>query len=99
MHITHTLATRKRCLHKNVGEILDVSQVSNPAANIPLPVERAAEQRYLDRGQVLTLADLIGSRYRALVLLGGFGPLSVASDAAARVDWVRAPDFGLLRTV
>ena len=24
VHITHTLATRKRCLHKNVGEILDL---------------------------------------------------------------------------
>jgi hypothetical protein len=55
--------------------VADQRLAVNPAANIPLPVERAAEQRYLDREQVLTLADMIASKYRALVLLGAFGGL------------------------
>jgi integrase len=58
-----------------------------------MPVEHAAEQRYLDREQVLTLADLITPRYRALVLLGGFGGLrwgEMAGLRRGRVDTLRS---------
>jgi integrase len=65
----------------------------NPAANVPLPAERAAEQRYLDREQVLALADMIAPRYRALVLLGAFGGLrwgELAGLRRGRVDVLRS---------
>ena len=73
--------------------VADQRLAVNPAANIPLPVERAAEQRYLDREQVLTLADLIAPRYRALVLLGAFGGLrwgEMAGLRRSRVDVLRS---------
>jgi integrase len=68
--------------------IADRRLAVNPAANVPLPAERAAEQRYLDRDQVLTLADTITPRYRALVLLGAFGGLRWGELAGLRRGWV-----------
>jgi integrase len=73
--------------------VADQRLAVNPAINIPLPTERAAEQRYLDREQVLTLADLIAPRYRALVLLGAFGGLrwgELAGLRRGRVDTLRS---------
>jgi integrase len=73
--------------------VADQRLVVNPAANVPLPAEDAAEQRYLDQEQVLILADLIGSRYRALVLLGAFGGLrwgEMAGLRRSRVDVLRS---------
>jgi integrase len=69
--------------------VADQRLAVNPAANVPLPAEHAAEQRYLDREQVLTLADIITPRYRALVLLGAFGGLrwgELAGLRRSRVD-------------
>jgi integrase len=73
--------------------VADQRLAVNPAVNVPLPTEHAAEQRYLDREQVLTLGDLITPRYRALVLLGGFGGLrwgELAGLRRARVDGLRS---------
>jgi hypothetical protein len=65
--------------------VADQRLVVNPAANVPLPAEHAAEQRFLDHEQVLTLADMITPRYRALVILGAFGGLR----------WARWPGCGV----
>jgi integrase len=73
--------------------VADQRLAVNPAANAPLPTEHAAEQRFLDREQVLTLADLITARYRALVLLGGFGGLrwgELGGLRRGRVDVLRS---------
>jgi site-specific recombinase XerC len=73
--------------------IADQRLAVNPAANVPLPVEHAAEQRYLDREQVLTLADMITPRYRALVLLVAFGGLrwgELPGLRRGRVDTLRS---------
>ena len=47
----------------------------NAAASIPLPPERSAEPQVLTREEVLAVADSIHPRYRAAVLLAGFGGL------------------------
>ena len=73
--------------------VADQRLAVNPAGNVPLPTEHAAEQRYLDGEQVLTLADLITPRYRALVLLGAFGGLrwgEMAGLRRGRVDVLRS---------
>lgn len=73
--------------------VADQRLAVTPGANVPLPAERAAEQRYLDREQVLTLADMIAPRYRALVLLGAFGGLRWGELAGLRrgpVDVLRS---------
>jgi integrase len=72
--------------------VADQRLAVNPAASVPLPAERATEQRYLDREQALTLADMISPRYRALVLLGAFGGLrwgELAGLRRGRVDTLR----------
>jgi integrase len=73
--------------------VADQRLAVNPALNVPLPTEHAEEQRYLDHEQVLTLADIINPRYRALVLLGGFGGLrwgELAGLRRGRVDVLRS---------
>jgi hypothetical protein len=78
--------------------VADQRLAVNPAVNVPLPTEHAAEQRYLDREQVLTLGDLITPRYRALVLAWRVrrAPLGRARGAAAREGgWAALPGDGI----
>jgi integrase len=56
----------------------------DPTADVPLPTEHAAEQRFLTTGQVETLADSIDPRFRALVLLAAYGGLRFGELAALR---------------
>lgn len=47
----------------------------NPADDVPLPVERRGEQRFLDVAQISALADEILERFRALVIVLAYGGL------------------------
>lgn len=65
----------------------------NPAANVPLPAEKAAEQKFLSREEVDALADAIDPRYRVVVLLGALCGLrwgEIAGLRRSRVDVLRS---------
>ena len=64
----------------------------NPVARLPLPRIERREMRFLDADEVLRLADAIDPRYRAFVLLGGFGGLRLGEMLGlrwGRVDLLR----------
>ncbi|BAK34870.1 putative integrase [Microlunatus phosphovorus NM-1] len=62
----------RHCLEAAVA---DGRLMTNPAAKVPLPSERAKAPRYLSQTEVETLVDAMQARYRALVLVGAFGGL------------------------
>lgn len=65
----------------------------NPAANVPLPSEKAAEQRFLTRGEVDALAEAIDPAYRVVVLLGALCGLrwgEINGLRRSRVDVLRS---------
>ncbi len=47
----------------------------NPAAKVPLPVERAKTPRFLSQREVERLASVMPDQYRALVLVGAYAGL------------------------
>ena len=64
----------------------------NPVAKLPLPRIERREMRFLTSEELLTLADSIDPRYRAFVLLGGFGGLRLGEMLGlrwGRVDLLR----------
>jgi integrase len=64
----------------------------NPVAQLPLPRIERREMRFLTSEELLTLADSIDRRYRAFVLLGGFGGLRLGEMLGlrwGRVDLLR----------
>ena len=64
----------------------------SPCRAVRLPRVEREEMRFLNPAQVATLADVIGSRYRALVLLGAYGGLRIGELAGlrrSRVDLLR----------
>jgi integrase len=64
----------------------------NPVAKLPLPRIERQEMRFLTYDEVWTLADAIDPRYRAFVLLGGFGGLRLGEMLGlrwGRVDLLR----------
>ena len=64
----------------------------NPVAKLPLPRIERREMRFLTAEELLRLADAIEPRYRAFVLLGGFGGLRLGEMLGlrwGRVDLLR----------
>lgn len=61
---------------------------SNPVAKIPLPKVDHQEMRFLTSDEVWRLADAIHPRYRAFVLLAGFGGLRLGELLGLRWDCV-----------
>jgi integrase len=64
----------------------------NPVAKLPLPKIERQEMRFLTSDELLHLADVIDPRYRAFVLLGGFGGLRLGEMLGlrwGRVDLLR----------
>jgi integrase len=64
----------------------------NPVAQLPLPRIERREMRFLTSDELLTLADSMDARYRAFVLLGGFGGLRLGEMLGlrwGRVDLLR----------
>ena len=68
----------RRCL---AAAMADRRLMSNPAADVPLPSERAKTPRFLSQTEVEHLVAEVPDRYRALVLVGAYGGLR----------WVRPP--------
>lgn len=62
----------RHCLEAAVA---DGRLMTNPAAKVPLPSERAKAPRYLSQTEVEELVEAMPDRYRALVLVGAFGGL------------------------
>ena len=64
----------------------------NPVAKLPLPKIERPEMRFLTYDEVWQLADVIDPRYRAFVMLGGFGGLRLGEMLGlrwGRVDLLR----------
>jgi integrase len=64
----------------------------SPSRAIRLPKIEREEMRFLNPAEVARLADAIGLRYRALVLLGAYGGLRMGELAGlrrGRVDLLR----------
>ena len=55
-----------------------------PCRRVPLPKVEREEMRFLTPAEVAGLADAIGSRYRALVLVGAYGGLRIGELAGLR---------------
>lgn len=58
---------------------------SNPAIGTPLPKLDRTERRFLSVPEIFSIAEAIDPRYRALVLIGGFGGLRLGELAALRI--------------
>jgi len=61
----------------------------NPASDVSPPAPGRHEQRYLSAEQVWALADSIGPRYRAAVLIGAYAALRWGELAGLRVSRLR----------
>jgi integrase len=89
-------ATVQKCyqtLAKIMAAAVDAGMLAlSPCRRIPLPRIEREERRYLDPAEVALLAEAIGPRYQALVLVGAYGGLRVGELAALRrrrVDLLR----------
>ena len=66
--------------------------VINPVDRLPLPKIEREEMRFVSHSELIRLADCIDPRYRAFVLLGGYGGLRLGEMLglrSARVDLQR----------
>lgn len=73
--------------------VSDRRLTTNPANNVPLPSERAPEQRFLTRDEVDRLADAMDPQYRVVVLLGAMCGLrwgEIAGLRRSRIDVLRS---------
>ena len=61
---------------------------TNPVARLPLPKLTPEEMRFLNVEELWRLSSAIDARYRALVLLGGYGGLRIGEMLALRWDRV-----------
>jgi integrase len=61
---------------------------TNPVERLPLPKLAHEEMRFLNAEDLWRLASAIDARYRALVLLGGYGGLRIGEMLALRWDRV-----------
>jgi integrase len=80
----------RRCL---AAAVADRRIMSNPAADVPLPSERAKTPRFLSQTEVERLAAEVPDRYRALVLVGAYAGLrwgEAAGLARGSVDVLRS---------
>ncbi len=81
-------------LSKAMGAAVDAGLLAlSPCRNVPLPKVEPREMRFLSPDEIARLAAVIAPRYRALVLVGGYGGLRIGELAGlrrARVDVLRA---------
>jgi len=97
----HTLNQAAADLHFNKvvrTAVEDRVIATNPVERIPLPKLTREEMRFLSVDELWRLGHAIDRRYRALVLLGGYGGLRIGETLALR--WGRVDlDRGRIDTV
>ncbi|MEO8268034.1 MAG: site-specific integrase [Ilumatobacteraceae bacterium] len=75
-------------LNKTINAALEDRLIPhNPVAKLPLPKIEHKEMRFLSSDELWQLADSIDPRYRAFVLVGGFGGLRLGELLGLR--WAR----------
>jgi integrase len=88
-----TVQKAYQLLGKVMGAAVDAGMLAqSPCRRVPLPKVERDEMRFLTPAEVATLADAIGARYRALVLVGAYGGLRIwelAGLRRSRVDLLR----------
>ena len=88
-----TIHTIVHILNKCINAAVEDRLIpSNPVAKIPLPKIERTEMRFLSSAEVWKVADAIDARYRALVLVGGFGGLRLGELLGLR--WGRVDLHG-----
>ena len=79
-------------LNKSVNAAVEDRIIThNPVARLPLPRIEHQEMRFLNSDELWTLADAIDRRYRAFVLLAGFGGLRLGELLGLRWARINAP--------
>jgi len=88
-----TVQKAYQLLGKVMGAAVDAGMLAqSPCRRVPLPKVEREEMRFLTPAEVVTLADAIVPRYRALVLVGAYGGLRIGELAGLRrshVDLLR----------
>lgn len=84
-----TITKAVQILSKCLRAAVDSGRLGrNPADRIPVPKIERDEMRFLTPAEVVTLADAIDPRSRALVILGAYGGLRLGEMFALRRDRV-----------
>ena len=79
-------------LNKSVNAAVEDRIIThNPVARLPMPRIEHQEMRFLNSDELWTLADAIDHRYRAFVLLAGFGGLRLGELLGLRWARINAP--------
>jgi integrase len=88
-----TVQKAYQLLGKVMGAAVDAGMLAqSPCRRVPLPKIEREEMRFLTPAEIARLADSIVPRYRALVLVAGYGGLRVGELAGlrrGRVDLLR----------
>lgn len=90
----NTVHKAYQVLSKAMAAAVDAGLLAiTPCRNVPLPKVEHQEMRFLSPAEIATLAAVIAPRYRALVLVGGYGGLRIGELAGlrrGRVDVLRS---------
>ena len=90
----NTVHKAYQVLSKALAAAVDAGLLAiTPCRNVPLPKVQQQEMRFLSPAEVAHLAAAINPRYRALVLVGGYGGLRIGEMAGlrrSRVDVLRS---------
>jgi integrase len=80
-----TVQKAYQLLGKLMAAAVDANMIAaSPCRRVPLPRIEREEMRFLTPAEINRLADAIGVRYRALVLLGAYGGLRIGEMAGLR---------------
>jgi integrase len=90
----NTVHKAYQVLSKALAAAVDAGLLAvTPCRNVPLPKVQHQEMRFLSPAELAELAAVIKPRYRALVLVGGYGGLRIGEMAGlrrGRVDLLRS---------
>ena len=90
----NTVHKAYQVLSKALAAAVDAGLLAiTPCRNVPLPRVHHQEMRFLSPAELAELAAVINPRYRALVLMGGYGGLRIGEMAGlrrGRVDVLRS---------
>jgi integrase len=90
----NTVHKAYQVLSKALAAAVDAGLLAiTPCRNVPLPKVQHKEMRFLSPADLAQLAAVINPRYRALVLVGGYGGLRIGEMAGlrrGRVDVLRS---------